>query len=129
MWLYLPTPDWAMPLLPFVRPPTLSISVKRLRRVTPRLNPRLLWAALWTYSAVFHAAYKANELLRGRPHRQTIGERTTSLFDTFAPPFVWTHTPDEVSGWFRELGYDEIADTSDAGNEAGFNVRGRRPPA
>ena len=126
VWLYLPTPDWALPLLPFVGPPALSVGVQRLRRVTPRMNPRLLWAALWTYSAAFHVAYKANELVRRRPHRQTIRERTTSLFDTLAPPFVWRHTPDEVFAWFRELGFDEIADTSDAGNTAGFNVRGRR---
>jgi len=127
VWLYAPTPDWELPLVPFVRPPRLSIGVKRLRRVTPKMNPQLLWAAIWTYAATFHAAYKINELVRRRPHAQTIRERTTSLFDTLAPPYSRGHTPEEVSAWFRDLGFTEIADTSDAGNAAGFNVRGRRP--
>ena len=70
-----------------------------------------------------------NELVRRRPHTQTIRERTTSLFDTLAPPYVHRHTPAEVSGWFGALGFVDIAETSLPGDTCGSNVRGRRPPA
>lgn len=60
------------------------------------------------YFEIFHAFYKANELVRGRKHNQTVKERVTSLFDTLAPPYNFKHTEEEVKGWFEEEGFKDI---------------------
>lgn len=129
VWLYRPQPEDYLPLVPFVRPPTLALPVSRLRRVTPRMPPRLLWSLLYVHTAAFHAAYAVNRVVRGRPHDQTVRERVTSLFDTLAPPFVWRHEPEDVASWFAALGFEDVEDTSLPGDSGGSNVRGRRPGA
>jgi len=126
VWLYRHSPDWRLPLVPGASSGALAVSVAALRRVTPRLPPTLLYGVVYAYAALFQAAYKVNEMARGRKHDQTIRERVTSLFDTLAPPFVWRHAPTEVMEWFREDGYIDVADTSLPEDTAGFNIRGRR---
>jgi len=39
---------------------------------------------------------------------------------------VWRHMVDEVEGWFREAGFEEIRETTVPGDEDGFCVTGRR---
>lgn len=126
VWLYKPTPDWSLPLVPGSRAPALSLRISTLRRFTTRLPPAVLYAVLYVYASVFQAAYKANQWLRGRLHDQTVRERVTSLFDTLAPPFVWKHTPGEVVAWFEEEGYGGVSDTSLPEETSGFNIRGIR---
>jgi ubiquinone/menaquinone biosynthesis C-methylase UbiE/uncharacterized protein YbaR (Trm112 family) len=124
VWLYRPSETW-LPLLPLVRSRRLALRVSTLRRFTPRLPPASLYAALFLHAALFHACYKANEALRGRPHRQTVRERVTSLFDSLAPTYVHHHTPKEVRSWFTAAGFVDVVET-DQENPAGFNLRGTR---
>ena len=126
VWLYRHAADWRLPVVPGVGARALTVSVARLRAVTPRLPPSLLYAVLYAYASVFQAGYAVNRVLRGRRHDQTIRERVTSLFDTLAPPFVWRHDPAEVMAWFREAGYVDVADTSLPEDVHGFNIRGER---
>jgi SAM-dependent methyltransferase/uncharacterized protein YbaR (Trm112 family) len=124
VWLYRHALDLRLPVVPGVK--ALAVGVPALRRVTPKVHPALLYGFVYAYAAVFHAAYKLNEIARRRPHDQTIRERATSLYDTLAPPFVWRHAPEEVMAWFRENGFTDVRDTSLPGDTAGFNVRGRK---
>lgn len=57
--------------------------------------------------------------------RLTWRERLILLLDQYTPRWRWEHTPEEVKGWYRELGYDQIAQTED--REWGFGVAARRP--
>lgn len=83
-----------------------------MRSVTTKMPPGLLYGSIWMYSLIFHVIYKANAVIRGREHNQTVRERTTSLFDSLAPPYAWKHTPEEVTGWYKETGYDDVKNTS-----------------
>lgn len=126
VWLYKTVPDTRLTIIPFVSWRPLTLSVKWLRSFTPNLSPSLLHSLILTYSAYHHVAFKLNALIRNRKHIQTIKERTTSLFDTLAPPYVWKHTPEEAMGWFTENGFTDIQDTSLHDDDYGFNIIGRR---
>ena len=126
VWLYDPRHEGRVPWFPFVRARWASVSATPLRRFTPSLPAPLLHGALLAYSAAFHVLYVAAAALRGRRHGQTIRERTTSLFDTLAPPYVHHHTPDEVSLWFAEAGFEAVRDTSLPDEAIGFCLTGRR---
>lgn len=52
-------------------------------------------------------------------------ERLVVLLDSYTPRYRWEHTPEEVSGWYRQLGYTEIA-TTERG-PWGFGVRAQKP--
>lgn len=66
--------------------------------------------------------------LLGRNHpRERLGwrERLVILLDSYTPRYRWEHTPDELAGWYRELGFVDIK-TTELG-EWGFGVAARRP--
>lgn len=50
--------------------------------------------------------------------------RLLDTFDWYAPQYQWKHTVEEVRGWFKALGFEEL-------NSEGFpvSVRGRKPAA
>jgi hypothetical protein len=58
--------------------------------------------------------------------RLTWRERLILLLDHYTPRWRWEHTPEEVKGWYRELGYEQIEQTED--REWGFGVAASRPP-
>jgi len=95
--------------------------------LTPRLPPALLYPFLLGYSSVFHSLYTAGAAIRGQRHPQSIRERTTSLFDSLAPPYVSRHTVEELMQWFREVGFVDIRETTVPGDDCGFCVTGCRP--
>ncbi len=117
-----------VPWVPFVDAPWASIRVSTLRRLTPRLPPALLHTFLLGYASIFHLLYTAGASIRGRRHPQSIRERTTSLFDSLAPPYVWRHTVEEVMQWFKEVGFSDIRETTVPGDEYGFCITGCRLP-
>jgi SAM-dependent methyltransferase len=49
--------------------------------------------------------------LRHREPRMRWRERLVVMLDSLTPRFRWEHTPDEVEGWFRALGFVEITQT------------------
>ena len=48
--------------------------------------------------------------------------RLLDTFDWYSPRYQWKHTVEEVAGWFRDEGFEEISTEGFA-----VNVRGRRP--
>jgi SAM-dependent methyltransferase len=64
-------------------------------------------------------------VLRHREPRMRWRERLVVMLDSLTPRYRWTHTPDEVEGWFRALGFVEVTQT-DYG-EWGFGMVGKRP--
>lgn len=88
------------------------------------MNPGLLHGLITFYCFYQQAAYKINNVVRGKNHKQTAKERATSLFDSLAPPFVWKHQPEEVMNWFVENGYSAVNNTSLPTELYGFNICG-----
>lgn len=126
VWLYKEIPTTRLTIIPMINWKFLTVDIAWLRKFTPRLSPSLLYFLIYSYSAYHHLAYKINALVRNRKHNQTIKERTTSLFDTLAPPYVWKHTPAEVMEWYKENGFNNIRDTSLTTDIYGFNIVGLR---
>lgn len=116
----------SVPWFPFVRAKWASIPAAWLRPVTTRMAPGVLFWLLQTYASVFHILYLGATVIRGRKHEQTIRERTTSLFDTLSPPFVWHHTVEETCRWFREEGFPTPVETTVDEDLEGFCVTGRK---
>lgn len=54
-------------------------------------------------------------------------ERMVLLMDHYTPRYRWEHTPAEVHGWFREMGYEGIETTEV--RAWGFGVAARKPGA
>lgn len=54
-------------------------------------------------------------------------EKLITMLDSFTCRYRWEHTPDEVEGWYRELGFVDIK-TTDVGT-AGFGVVATKPAA
>lgn len=130
VWLYRSGREARLPWVPFVRARWGSLSVQPLRGLTTRLPPQFLFGLLKSYASIFHVLYSGAAFLRGRRHpRQTIAERTTSLFDTFAPPFVWHHQPAEVKRWFATAGFVAVRETTVPDDAYGFSVTGTRDGA
>lgn len=129
VWLYLRGRKPArLPWLPFVEADWASIPGAWVRPVTTRMPPDLLFKLLTVYATVFHLIYTTAARLRGQVHHQTIGERTTSLYDTYSPPYVWDHTVAEVSRWFEEEGFVDPVETTVPGDAQGFCVTARKAP-
>ncbi|GDX52613.1 hypothetical protein LBMAG27_16600 [Bacteroidota bacterium] len=129
VWLYKKTMDEKYPVVPFVPSRILGAKVSTLRKVTPNMNPKFLYALTWIYAAAFQFSYKAIAMVKGKKHNQTIRERVTSMFNTFAPPFVRKHTVEEVMQWYKENGFVNVKDTSipDCFTEQfGFNIVGTK---
>jgi hypothetical protein len=56
--------------------------------------------------------YLRTALGRNQAHdRLKWSERLVLLLDHYTPRYRWEHTPDEVMSWYRELGYEKIAQT------------------
>ena len=55
-------------------------------------------------------------------HHPTAQRSVLALFDGYTPTYHWTHSPDEVAGWFREWGLEEVRKL-----EEPTAVRGRKP--
>jgi SAM-dependent methyltransferase/uncharacterized protein YbaR (Trm112 family) len=52
-------------------------------------------------------------------------ERLVTLLDSYTPRYRWEHTPEELAGWYRELGFVDIEVTERG--QWGFGVAARRP--
>jgi len=57
--------------------------------------------------------------------RVTWKERTVDLMDMYTPRYRWMHTQDEVHGWYRDLGLQEVKTTEV--RLWGFGVVGTKP--
>jgi SAM-dependent methyltransferase/uncharacterized protein YbaR (Trm112 family) len=81
--------------------------------------------ALWLPQAMLRQ-YLRTALGRNRPQdRLRWSERFILLLDHYTPRYRWEHTPDDVKGWYRELGYEAIEQTED--RAWGFGVAATKP--
>jgi SAM-dependent methyltransferase len=126
VWLYKENGPGYFPLIPFVNSKKLSLNSYTLRKYTPKLAPGLLHSLIFTYCSFHQVFFRLNNILRGKKHEQTIKERTTSIFDNLAPPYVFKHAEDEVIDWFAAEGYQQIRNTSLPDDSYGFNILGER---
>jgi SAM-dependent methyltransferase len=86
--------------------------------------------------AIFHP-WTAQSMLRqelrvrtGRARaddNNTYREKLVTLLDHYTPRYRWEHTPDELSGWYRELGFEDVRLTETG--PYGFGVLATKPAA
>jgi SAM-dependent methyltransferase/uncharacterized protein YbaR (Trm112 family) len=99
-----------------------------LRRLASPLPLRMRQAVALTF--VPQAMVRQSLRLRrgAQPASEALSwrEHFVVQHDFFTPRYRWEHTPEEVSGWYRELGFTDIKVTEVV--DAGFGVAARRPP-
>jgi SAM-dependent methyltransferase/uncharacterized protein YbaR (Trm112 family) len=69
----------------------------------------LCWVAAPLYWLYLHL-YQGLGLGK-RNTRRSLSELRLSLFDSLSPMFAWNHSTEQVVGWYRELGFQEIRKT------------------
>ncbi len=114
VWLYGPTPGIAHRLRGAVR------------RVMVDLPPPLQRGVLrvWTVQSIGRQHLR-RVTGRARPHDGvTYREKLLTLLDHYTPRYRWEHTPEELAGWYRALGFSDIKTTEVS--EWGFGVLARR---
>jgi len=100
-----------------------------LRIFTTRMPLTLLkWLCLVTALFLWSFNHVLNKVVGKKIHKPlTVKDITLSIFDCFSPPYQHHHTTEEVMGWFRQLGYRDMAKTFE--NECGFGITGIRKQA
>jgi SAM-dependent methyltransferase len=98
-----------------------------LRRVIAPLPPpaKHAFVRLWVKQSLARRWLRA-KLGRPRPgDERSADERLVTLIDHYTPRYRWEHTPEELMGWFRELGFVDIRQTNTG--PYGFGVVAHRP--
>jgi SAM-dependent methyltransferase len=79
---------------------------------------------IWLPQAMLRQ-YLRTAMLRNTPQDQLKWrERFVLLLDRYTPRYRWEHDPEEVTGWFLELGYEQISQTETRVN--GFGIAATR---
>ncbi len=123
VWLYRPS-ETLLPLFPFLNK-YFVFKESEIRKISTKLNPTLLYLLIKLYVSYFQFFYKLNELIRKKPHLQTIKARTTSLFDALAPTYAFKQYPENVKQWYIDSDFSDILET-DQENKSGFNICGSK---
>jgi SAM-dependent methyltransferase len=120
-------PGGSIAIWVYTNEPGPPVGSRILRRVTPRLPPRLLLALCWLAVPLYYlhrvprlGAYTYRLLPTGMDPEPEW--RWLSTFDWYAPRFKRTQSWDEVEGWFREAGLERLERGSFP-----VSVRGWRP--
>jgi SAM-dependent methyltransferase/uncharacterized protein YbaR (Trm112 family) len=109
--------------------PGISHKFKELFRRTISPMPsgmKQMVVALWLPQAMLRQYFRTALGQNSAKDRLKWRERFILLLDQYTPRWRWEHTPDEVKGWYGELGYDQIEQTED--HPWGFGVVAIRPP-
>jgi SAM-dependent methyltransferase len=86
----------------------------RLRAVTTRMNPRLLYGLCWMAVPAYYvwkipfvgkAIFHFLPLVSKEPYWE---DRVLDTFDWYSPKYQWKHTYPEVYGWFQEANLADI---------------------
>ena len=100
----------------WVYPPEDKYSTNRMRRVTARMDHRLLYALCivnqvgFSWIRALPGGWRFNRLIdgtvpaKGRP----FWIRVLSDFDNLSPTYAHVHTPQEVVDWFAGMGFRDI---------------------
>jgi SAM-dependent methyltransferase/uncharacterized protein YbaR (Trm112 family) len=117
VWLY-----WQVPGLAY----RLKSAVRKV--VAPMPEPaKHAFVRVWVLQSV---ARKHVRRLTGRAQpgdERTWREQLVTLLDHYTPRYRWEHTPDELDGWYRELGFTDVELTKTG--TWGFGMLARRPAA
>jgi len=108
--------------------PGLAHKLKEVFRRTISPLPsgvKHLIVSLWLPQAMLRQYLRTATGRNDGRDRLTWRERLILLLDHYTPRWRWEHTPEEVKGWYRELGYDRIEQTED--RDWGFGVAASRP--
>jgi 2-polyprenyl-3-methyl-5-hydroxy-6-metoxy-1,4-benzoquinol methylase len=97
------------------------------RRTISPLSPGMkhIVVALWLPQAMLRQYFRTALGRNSAQERLKWRERFILLLDQYTPRWRWEHTPDEVSGWYRELGYHQIEQTAD--HPWGFGMAASKP--
>lgn len=100
------------------------LAFRAARPLTSRLPHGLLHGVCWGGALPLWAFVRAYNALAGRERytRRTVREMELSLFDALSPRYAWHHTTEEVTGWFRALGFEGMRKTF--ANHNGFGIAG-----
>jgi SAM-dependent methyltransferase len=113
-WLYGPTPGLAHRMRAVVRKIVVPLPARAQRAIF----------CVWTAQSIGRQTLR-RWTGRARPSDGvTYREKLVILLDHYTPRYRWEHTPDELAGWFRELGFSETKLTEVG--EYGFGVLARR---
>ena len=93
-------------------------------RITARMPIRLQYYLYLSTLPLFFVKQSMEIMLGKRPSPLTWREKMQALFDFFSPLYQHRHEPAEVSSWFSELGFNNVA-VCNIGSQ-GFGVRGDR---
>jgi ubiquinone/menaquinone biosynthesis C-methylase UbiE len=115
VWLY-----WDVPGIK----PKLSELVRRGVSPLPApLKHGVVWALL--PQSLIRQYVRSIRSGTGAEGRLNWREVLVRMLDSYTPRYRWRHTPEEVHGWFEELGFTDIK-TTEQGSE-GFGVAARKP--
>jgi len=92
------------------------------KNITSRLPIRLQYALYLTLMPVFLTIQRLRLLLGIEKNRRTLREKMQNLVDTFSPVYQNRHEEQEVTGWYSEQGFVNIAVAYQ--ERYGFGVRG-----
>lgn len=110
------------------REPGLKFSLQlKLRQALAPLPMPLKRAFIYPWSVQSIARQHLRTLLGRNDEKDRLSwrERVIDLMDIYTPRYRWMHTQDEVHGWYRELGLEQIK-TSEV-RDWGFGVVGTVP--
>jgi SAM-dependent methyltransferase len=116
VWLYKSVPSKGVAARLWLR--------KRLSVLPGRIKHFVVVAFIWPVAMI----RQYWRMLRGKnPPLDELRwrERLVILLDSYTPHYRWEHTPEEVHGWYAELGFRDVS-SRDMG-DWGFGVAGRRP--
>lgn len=91
----------------------------QIRNITSRIPVR--WQEPVLQYTLFPLVWLAKRA-KGNPQKSR--EMMVEILDWFTPEYRWEHEPEEVHGWYQELGYAQIRTTDQ--NDWGFHVVGQR---
>jgi ubiquinone/menaquinone biosynthesis C-methylase UbiE/uncharacterized protein YbaR (Trm112 family) len=92
------------------------------RNITSRLPIRLQYALYLSVMPAFLTMQWIKSLFRVKTNRRTRREKMQNLFDTFSPVYQNRHQEEEVTGWYSEQRFVNVAVAYQ--ERYGFGVRG-----
>jgi SAM-dependent methyltransferase len=101
----------------WVYPPEMKVSADRWRAVTTKLPEDLLYylcvanQALFSWIRALPGGWRINKIIPGAvpAATNTFWMRVLGDFDNLSPKYAHSHTPDEVTRWLDDWGFEEIS--------------------
>ena len=98
VWLYRRNQGWQEAINPALRRRTTQMAPEKLERWCE-------WGAFWGGLPVLNQTLNKLVNFSAHPSREN---RVCDTFDWFAPQYQFHHTVEELSGWFRDAGFDDL---------------------